>query len=205
MFFQLLGILGAVLLIVGDIPYVVDTFKGKTKPHRVTWGIVVLVNGIGFANQLASGASNSLWGFGAATFITGVIFLSSLKFGTGGHSRNDMIALLASLVGVGLWVIFDSPLFSIVANVFVAIISLLPTIAKAKMHPETETKVSWLLGSIASTLTMLSVGALNWRLIILPLVGALLQAYMVYILYFETRNKKPIKAVDVDEAKRNIL
>ena len=44
MFYATLGIVGALVFIIGDIPYFIDTLSGKTKPHRVTWGIVVLLN-----------------------------------------------------------------------------------------------------------------------------------------------------------------
>ncbi|MGH9858085.1 MAG: hypothetical protein ACRD4B_09610, partial [Acidobacteriota bacterium] len=69
MIYTLFGVLSALVFIAGDIPYLTDTIKGTTKPQRVTWGVVSLLNGIGFANQLASGATNSLWLFGTATLM----------------------------------------------------------------------------------------------------------------------------------------
>lgn len=166
-----------------------DTIKGKTKPERVTWGTVFLLNSIGFANQLASGARNSLWLFGAAVLLTGIIFVLSLFKGVGGHSRLDMFTIVTALAGLGLWIIFDSPTFSIIATLVVGIVALLPTFAKAKKHPETETKITWLLGSMSAFLGLLSVGTLDWRLLILPLNATLLQANMVRILYFGKKSK----------------
>lgn len=189
MLFTALGILSSIVFLIGDIPYIIDTIKGTTKPQRVTWGTVFLLNSIGFANQLASGATNSLWLFGAAVLATGTIFFLSIFKGVGGHTNLDIFTITTALLGLALWMIFDSPTFSIIATLIVSIVALLPTFAKAKKHPETETKITWLLGSISAILATISVGTLDWRLLILPINAAVLQAYMVYILYFQTKHR----------------
>jgi hypothetical protein len=194
MLFSTLGILSAIIFLAGDAPYLIDTIRaGRTKPHRVSWGIAFLSNAISFANQWASGATNSLWLFGAATIMVGAIFLASLKNGTGGHSKNDVIATGICLIGLCLWVSFNSPLFSIFANLGVSVIALMPTIAKAKIHPKTETRIAWLMGMISSLMATASVGKLDVKLLILPGAGVLLEGYMVYILYFRDNKKARLR------------
>lgn len=190
MIFQLLGVLSAVIFIVGDVPYLRDTILKKTKPQRVTWGVVFLLNCIGFANQYASGADNSLWIFGAAVIMTGLIFAASIRSGVGGYARLDIFSMVASLAGVMLWFIFDSPTFSILMNIFVAVVALIPTFVKARKAPETETRITWLLGTISVALAAVSVGEWNPWLLILPVTSTLLQSYMVYILYIEAPRRK---------------
>lgn len=184
MLFTYIGVASAVLFIAGDIPYVLDTFKGTTKPHRITWGVISLLNAIGFANQYASGARNSLWLFGAGTVMTSLIFLGSLKHGEGGRSRADITCLAIALVGVALWLLFRSPLYSIFANILADIAALWPTYKKAAKHPETETRVAWLVGTISVMLSAVSVGKLDWQLLLLPVASAIMQLYVVYLLYF---------------------
>jgi hypothetical protein len=191
MIYKFLGIASAVIFIICDFPYLLDALRAKTKPHRVTWGIIVLLNLIGFANQLASGAHNSLWLFVAAIVMSSAIFVASLKNGVGGHTRQDMFAIVACFVGLALWGISNSPLFSIFANMTIAVIALAPTIAKAKKHPETETKIAWSGGTLSALLATISVGTLNWRLLILPMSSTLLQGYMAYILYFRAKYHQP--------------
>jgi hydrogenase/urease accessory protein HupE len=191
---ELIGIAAAIIFLIGDIPYLRDTVKGVTQPQRVTWGVVTILNLIGTLNQWASGADNSLWLFAAATFATGAIFVASLKHGVGGHSKQDIVAIVISMIGIGLWLVFDSPLLSILATMIVAIISLAPSFVKAKKDPNSETRISWLIGTISALMSAVSVGELNWQLLILPLNGAMLQAYMVYLLYINpgqtSKNKR---------------
>lgn len=184
MLFTSIGIVSALLFVLGDIPYLSDTLKGKTKPHRVTWGVVALLNAIGFANQFAYGANNSLWLFGAGTLMTFLIFVGSIRYGAGGRSKTDLICLAIALLGVVFWALFRSPLYSILANIIADIAALWPTFIKARIHPETETRVSWLIGTVSVILDAISVGKLSWHLLLLPVASAIIQGYVVYLLYF---------------------
>lgn len=187
MIFAALGILSAIIFLLGDVPYLSDTIKSKIKPHRVTWGIVFLLNAIGFANQYAAGARNSLWLFGAAVFMTGAIFLASLKKGVGGNTRLDIFALVTSLIGVVLWQVFNSPFLSVLANVLVAIVALIPAFAKAKKYPETENGIAYVAGAVSSLLAAISVGKLDIVLLLLPVTSTILQVYMSYLLYIRPK------------------
>ncbi|MDB5163874.1 MAG: hypothetical protein JWS12_492 [Candidatus Saccharibacteria bacterium] len=183
MVFTALGIISSLIFLACDTPYLLDTIKNRIKPHRVTWGIIFLLNATEFANQLASGARNSLWIFGAATLMTGAIFAASLKNGVGGHTMLDIFSLTCCMIGLLLWTLFNSPSFSIFASIFVAIFALIPTYVKARKAPETETRIAFLGGCIASALAAVAVGKLDWHLLILPISGSIEQAYMVYLLY----------------------
>lgn len=178
----------------GDWSYLKDTLGGTTKPHRVTWGMVFLLNSISFANQYASGADNSLWMFGAVVLATGTIFVASLKNGVGGHTKKDILTIIISSGGAVLWLLFDRPLLSILANVFAVVVAVSPTIVKAKKDPESETRIAYLLGLISSVLALISVGKLDYELLILPANGAVLQIYLVYLLYFKPKRTIKQKA-----------
>ncbi len=184
MIFTVLGILSSLIFIVGDIPYFLDSLKKKTQPHRVTWGIIFLLNIIGFANQFAAGAGNSLWLFGAAVFATGAIFTVSLFNGTGGSAKLDIVSLCIALIGVALWALSSDPIVSIIANVVAALVGIYPTVVKSKKNPESETMSAYLFGSISSLLAAISVGELNITLLILPLFSFAIQAYLVYLINF---------------------
>jgi hypothetical protein len=190
MFFVALGIFSAVIFILGDIPYLRDTLFGQTRPHKVTWGLATLLNAISFGNQYASGATNSLWLFGAGTIMVGTIFLASFKHGVGGFSRQDLICLIISLGGVLLWAVLGSPIYSIIASIVAAFTALIPSYIKASKNPGSETRISWLIGTVSCLLTTISVGKWDWQLLILPATDTLMQSYMVYLLYRKNNKKE---------------
>jgi hypothetical protein len=186
-FFALIGIVAAIIFIVGDIPYLADTLRKKTTPHRVSWGIAFMLNTIALLTQISSGAEESIWSFWAYLIMTGLIFLASLFHGVGGYSKRDFVIVLLSMVGVALWQIYDDPWFGIAMTAFVFTISITPTFIKAREDPESETRIAWLLATISAALTMISVGEFNPQLQLLPLLGVVLQGYMVYVLYLRKR------------------
>lgn len=194
MFFLILGILSSIVFIIGDIPYIRDTLKGTTKPHRVTWGVIFLINIITLANQIASGATNSLWLVATAAIVVGIIFFASLKNGVGGHSKFDLIALTLSLIGVVAWVIIEDPLASVIANSLVGIIAVLPTFKKARKDPESETGIAYLFGSISALMAFISVNEWNIALLLPHAVGFSVQAYLVYLLYVLPKKHKNPKS-----------
>jgi hypothetical protein len=201
MLFTCLGIASALIFMAGDTPYLLDTYRARTRPHRITWGIFTLMNIIGFANQYASGARNSLWLFGAGALMTGLIFLGSIRNGEGGRSKFDMICLVVGLLGVILWLLFKSPLYSVFANVIANLAAMWPTYKKAAKHPATETRIAWLVGANSTLLGAVAVGKLDWRLLVLPITSAAMQGYMVYLLYWHT--SAPLKrSSSVAEATR---
>lgn len=190
MILAILGILSSVVFLIGDTPYLLDTIHGKIKPQRITWGIVSLINGINFFNQMASGATNSLWLYGAGTLMTGAIFLAALKNGVGGFAKLDIFSLTASLLGIILWQALDSPWFSILINIGIALVSIIPTAVKAARDPESENGLAYIGGVISCVLAIISVGKLDWMLIILPVAGAVIQLGIIYIIYLMPRKAK---------------
>lgn len=190
MIFELLGILSSFVFIAGDIPYFINTLKGSTRPHRVSWGISLLLGIIGFANQHAAGARNSLWILGAGIIAVGAIFSLSIVRGVGGTSKLDVISLVISLLGVALWLIIKNPALSIIANIFASLVGLYPTIVKSKLQPESETVSAYLFGSISSLMATVSVGKIDALLLAPPIYGALIQAYLVYLIAIKPKDTR---------------
>jgi len=54
------GILAALCTVAGTVPYVRDTLRGTTHPHRATWFIWSTLALVALASQRAEGASWSL-------------------------------------------------------------------------------------------------------------------------------------------------
>ncbi|MDB5163675.1 MAG: hypothetical protein JWS12_292 [Candidatus Saccharibacteria bacterium] len=186
--FALLGILGGLVFIVADIPYIRDILRGKTKPHRVSWFLFFILNATNVANQAASGATNSLWLPIAATIITFGIFVLSIKRGMGGFAKLDILCLVGALTGLLLWAVLKTPLASLLCNLAVATIAVIPTIKKAYSRPDTETHITYLIASISGIIAAISVGSWNYRLLLLPFHDFLIQ-FIIYLVLI-TRSKK---------------
>ena len=184
-----LGILSGLIFLIADIPYIRDILKGKTKPHRVSWFLYFVLNSVNIANQAASGATNSLWLPVVSAIVTFFIFAMAIKRGMGGYEKLDLVCLVGALLGIVLWVVFDNPLASTICNILASTLAVAPTIKKSILHPSTETKITYLIGSISGLIAALSVGSWILSLLILPLHGFLVQIIIYGILIRPTAKK----------------
>lgn len=186
-----IGLLGGILIIVADTPYAWNAFKRKTKPHRTTWFIIALINAINLANQHASGAKSSLLFFIGATVITFIVFLASLYNGTGGFAKLDIAVLVGALLGLVVWHVLKSPVASVIANTIVALIGIIPTFIKAYHDPKSETKITWLIGTVSALCAVIAVGKLDFALLLFPIYATLQQASLFALI--EVRERQLIK------------
>jgi hypothetical protein len=145
-----------IIVLFCTLPYILDTVKKKTRPNIVTWGVWSALIAIGAAALFASHETNAallLTGDFVATFAVVVV---GLKYGTAKLDRFDLFCLLGALVGLALWLIFNSPMIAIIATIVIDFIGTVPTVRHSYHHPEEETSITFALGVVATTFTLLS-------------------------------------------------
>lgn len=192
------GFLSSLTFILAELPYIRDVLRGTTHPHRTTWILAGSINSINVFNQMAAGATTSLPFFVVVAVATSTIAILSIWRGTGGLSKGDILCALIAVSGLILWAIFRTPTVSIVANIVAATAALIPTMIKSYKAPHTETHITWLLGTISTIFSALSVGSLNIQLLALPLHGVLLQGIIFGILALRTRSLADAKSTPPD-------
>ena len=193
----LLGIAAAVVSVVDLVPYVRDTLRSETRPHRGTWLIWSALGATAFASQLADGGSWSLAMVGTQAAAMTLVFVLSLRFGTGGVGAWDLCLLGAAAVGVAGWVVAAQP---VVATLFVVVADaagvalMLP---KTWRDPWSETLSTYVLAGAAGALGAGSVGAMDVSLLLYPVYFAVVNgATAAFIAY----RRRTIPAVRVRHA-----
>jgi len=157
----ILGILATLIAIFGYLPYLKDTFKGKTKPHIFSWFLWGLVSLIAFGIQVTNKG-----GFGSLpnlvmVVICLIIFIRAIKNGTKEISKIDIVSLVLALMAIILWLIAKQDLLSIIFIIFVDIFSFLPTFRKSWNKPGEETLVTWIMNAIRQILIIFALEEIN--------------------------------------------
>jgi uncharacterized protein with PQ loop repeat len=150
------ALIGAIIILFCTLPYIIDVIKKKTKPNIVTWIIWSVLIGIGAAALYASNEVNAallLTGDFVATF---AVVIVGLKYGTAKLDKFDFICFIGAVVGLVLWLVFDSPLIAILATIVIDFIGTLPTVRHSYHNPEEETWITFALGVVATIFTLLS-------------------------------------------------
>ena len=88
-----LGVLAVLVGIADTIPYVRDTLRGATRPHRGTWLIWSTLAILVCFSQHADGATWSLLMAATQAILTSLVFVLALRRGEGGVGIGDRILL----------------------------------------------------------------------------------------------------------------
>lgn len=187
---QLLGISAGVLSASAYIPYIKDILARKTQPERASWLIWTMLTAIAFFSQLARGASYSLWLPGLETVGLTIVFLLSFRFGTGGFTRKDILALLTACLGLILWYFTKEPSVALYIIIGIDAIGTFLTLQKAYKDPESETLSTWLIVCFAGVLAMISVGKLSIVLLSYPFYIFVANGAIALAMILGTKNHK---------------
>ena len=165
----ILGLAAALVAIADTIPYVRDTLRGSTLPHRGTWLIWSLLSILVFFSQRADGASWSLVAAGMQVGLNGLIFVLAVCRGVGGVSLADRLMLAIAAGGAIGWMVADAPIVATVCVVAADLLGLAMMLPKTYRDPESETLATFALAAVSGALAMAAVGSADLALVIYPI------------------------------------
>lgn len=137
--------------------YLHSIYKGETKPHPFSWFIWGSLTAIIFFAQFSDGG-------GVGTIITALSCIISLGIAAFSFflrneitiSRGDKIVFILSLCSIPLWMITETPLWSVILVTLINVGGFYPTYRKSWVHPEQESCLSYLIGGIKHVFTLLA-------------------------------------------------
>jgi hypothetical protein len=179
----ILGILAGVLAIADTIPYIRDTLRGTTRPHRGTWLIWATLTTVVVLSQLADGGSWSVIMAATTAVLTGVIFLLSIRRGVGGVAAHELVMIAIAGAGVAGWLIADEPVVATVCVVVADLIGAVMMVPKTYRDPGSETLVSFVFASLAGALAAGAVGALELSLLLYPVYYCLANGALALLIH----------------------
>jgi hypothetical protein len=187
------SILASGIAIIAYIPYLIDMFRGKNKPHLYTWISIFLVTAIVAYIQLIGGA-----GIGAiptiiGVFIDAIILFYCFKYGTKDVVFMDKICLTISIVGVIGYVIFyNLPIISLAIVTAAEIISFIPTFRKTRNDPYSESLPSYYL--LLLKLSLILVALQHYNLLTASYSVLWILVFVVFLsctYYWRAKKKAP--------------
>ena len=145
-----------ILAILGYIPYIRDTLKGKTTPHVYTWFIWGFVTAIAFGLQVSAGAGVSSWITLTVAVLAFFVFFLGMRRGRKDITNSDTVFFLLSFVALFLWLIAKQPVISVILVSTIDILGFIPTIRKSWNKPYSETLFLYGLNSFRHSLGILA-------------------------------------------------
>jgi len=165
---EFLGVITIILTIIGHTPYIIDTVKGRTKPHLFTWVIWSIVVTVAFMVQITSGGGAGSWGTGVTALLVITIAILAIKKGTADITRLDKILFLGALLAIVLWYFTKNPTLSIILISIVDACAFSVTIRKTLKDPSSETMTTYGMNLLRHSLSILALAQFNMATVLYP-------------------------------------
>ena len=182
-----LGILAGLVGVADTVPYVRDTVRGRTRPHRGTWliwGVLALVASL---SQRAEGASWSLVLTASQAILTALVFVLAIRHGEGGVAPVDLSLIVVAFLGVVAWLVVREPLVAVVCVIVADLIAVAMMTPKAYRDPHSETLAMYALACLGGALAAGAVGALDVALLLYPIYYCLANGALALLISMRRR------------------
>lgn len=161
---------GAALYLLGLIPYLVDTVRGKTAPHRVTWflwGFIPLVTYVVQVHLHVGVQSFLTLVFGVSPILVlGASVVS--RAGSWEITPFDWVCASLSLAGLLTYVVTQRGILSIVLLLVADFAAAVPTLRKSWIDPTSETWTAFASGAASTIVTLLTVHHVDLATVLFP-------------------------------------
>jgi hypothetical protein len=177
-----LGVLAGLIGVADTLPYIHDTLRGGTRPHRGTWLIWSVLGVVVCLSQRADGASWSLVMAAVQAVSTVIIFLLAIPRGEGGVCRTDLLMMAVAFGGVTVWLLADEPVVATACVVAADLIGVALMLPKTYRDPDSETLVTFAFASVGGLLAAVAVASADPALLLYPVYYCLANGFIAVLI-----------------------
>lgn len=186
-------VVASVITLGAIVPYLLDIFKGKTKPNIVSWTTWTLLTVIAtFAEFTAKEYTTAIF-TSSAVLATGLVVGLGLKYGYSKYSVFDFICQIGALIGLILWWFFNDPALAVIASVTIDFIGALPTLRHSWLRPNEETWITYALSSFGGIFAVLALTSFNFTSLSYPVYMVFSNLLLFTVILIRTQKKKASK------------
>lgn len=153
-------VISNILILIAYIIYGWSIIVGRTRPHRTTRFVLLLITALALASLFEQGSGVAFWLIGACALGCFVIFLFSLWYGMGGWAKVDILCLLVAVLGIVLWQVTGNPVVALFFAIAADFSGMIPAFIKTYRLPHTEYWMSYVFDVLAGIFTLLAIT--NW-------------------------------------------
>jgi hypothetical protein len=178
----LLGLAAALIGLADMAPYVRDTVRRSTRPHRGTWLIWTVLAIVVSLSQHAEGGSWSIAMAVAQAATNGLVLALAIRLGTGGVSVLEVMLIALAGTGVAGWVLAGDPLLATACVVAADLTAAGMMVPKTWRDPGSETLSTFAWAGLAGALSAAAVGALEPSLLLYPVYYCLVNGGLALLI-----------------------
>ena len=195
-----------ILQFIAYAPYIRQTWSGKIKPHPFSWiiwtascvivGVIMLTNGGGWATW-------SHFTVGALCLLVAILAFKRKSHFVAKISRSDWICLILAVAALILFVFAKDPLMATALLILADVLASIPTLAKVRLMPFSETQFMWWLDAFAAVFAIIAIADYN-AVTLIQGVGTVIVNFAgaIFIFIYQygfSYREKAIETVEIAE------
>ena len=145
---ELIAIIAVSIGLISYIPYFLALYKKTVKPHVFSWLVWGILAGIAFFGQLHNNAGAGAWATGFTAVSCIIIAFIAIFRGEKNITKSDWFSFIGALSAVPLWLITQTPFYSIILITLIDISAYYPTIRKSYIKPHEEISSTFILNGL---------------------------------------------------------
>lgn len=179
------------IAVIAYIPYLIDMFKGKNKPHLYTWISIFFITAIVAYIQLISGSGIGAIPIILGVFVDAIILFYCFRFGTKDVIFVDKVCLAISVVGVISYpILITQPIISLTIVTIAEVISFIPTVRKTRNDPYSESLTSYYFIMVKLILILVALQKYNLLTVSYSILWLVIFALFLSATYYWRAGKK---------------
>lgn len=183
-------IIAFVFGIASFVVYFTDLVKGPTHPHPISWLVWLVTQVIATVSAfIGEGGYGAYYGVFYCFTITTILIYTYFKFKWEKVRVEDWVCLGICLVGVLVWLVFNTPLVGLIAAIGIDVYAFYPSIRKGFEDPWSESLWGWGLMIPNILFTIMALESYNILTLAYPL-AMLLGTFTLVMVYWICRRKK---------------
>ncbi len=177
---EFLGWVSIIIGTIGYIPYFVSIFRGKTKPHILTWFVWGVLTSIAYFAQVSDGAGVGAWVTGFTALVSFFITILALFKGEKDITKSDCITFSVALISIPIWYFTKTPLYSVILITVIDALAFFPTFRKSYNKPHEELPILYILSALKFVVALIVLA--NWSIITALYPASLVLMNGVFVL-----------------------
>lgn len=196
----ILGLLAGGLGVACTVPYVRDTLRRTTSPHRGSWLIWSVLEVVALESQRADGARWSLVPLLTQALGTCLVLALSVRLGNGRLTSVDLALIAFAGAGVAGWLVVDVPVIATICVIMADLVAVLMMMPKTWRDPHSETLSTFVLAAGSGVLMAGAVGSLSASLLAYPIYFAVVNAAVAAVIAHRRRGNERGVVADLETA-----
>jgi hypothetical protein len=140
------------IAVIGMLFYIHSIWTAVTTPHRTTRFVILLITLLGAIGLYSAHDTPTFILYCIYSTSSLIIFLLSIKRGTGGWATTDIICLIIALIGIIIWQVSGNPIVVVVSSVIASFVGTVPAFMKTHRSPKSEYWVYYVCSFFANGL-----------------------------------------------------